>query len=182
LERLTKLGFNLNVDKIVDKYNHYVPVNRVVDDLIANPKNLALIKRTIGLPNPREGEIINEYFNNKNIGKLKNSYIDLDRIVALRKIIGGQLVLCHPAKGSYVDFEFVSLLKRAGIDGVEVLSPHHSYDAVAYIQHLATEFNLFETGGSDFHRFDTGRNPIHYSWQYYRIDSDLLKGVRRVIG
>ncbi len=182
LERLAGLGFDLDPDKIIDKYNHYVPINRVVDELIANSKNFERIKRELGLVSPREGDIIKEYFSNQKIGKLKNSFIDLDRILKLRKRIGGQLVLCHPAKSAYIDFKFVSLLKQAGVEGIEVLSPHHSYDAVVYTQHLAAELDFFETGGSDFHRYDGGRNPVQHSWQYYRIDSDLLKGVKMVIG
>ena len=182
LNKLVKRGFKMDVNKTLDKYNHYVPVNRIVDDLVLGPGNLGKIKRGLGLKKPREGEILAEYFHNKEIGALKNSYIDIDKIMKLRKKIGGQIVLCHPAKHGYVSRDFLKELKYFGIDGIEVLSPHHSYGAVMHLQHLAREFNFLETGGSDFHRFEGGKNPIQYSWQYYGVDSGMLRGVERIIG
>ncbi|RLC38863.1 hypothetical protein DRH27_01210 [Candidatus Falkowbacteria bacterium] len=182
LQKLVKRGFKLDINKTLDKYNHYAPVNRIVDDLAAVPGNLKKIKNKLGVNKPREGEILAEYFHNKKIGALKNSYIDIDKIIKLRNKIGGQIVLCHPAKHGYASRDFLKELKFFGIDGIEVLSPHHSYGAVMNLQHLARELNLFETGGSDFHRFEGDRARIQYSWQYYGIDSGLLRGVERIIG
>ena len=182
LKKLVNRGLKLDINKTLDKYNHYVPINRVVDDLIAVPGNLRKIKNKLGLSKPREGEILAEYFHNKKYGVLRNSYIDIDKIIKLRKKIGGQIILCHPAKYGYVSRKFLEELKYFGLDGIEVLSPHHSYGAVVQLQHLAREYNFITTGGSDFHRFEGGKNPIQYSWQYYKVDSKMLGGVERVIG
>lgn len=181
LNRLVKRGFKLEVDKILDKYNHYLPINHVVDEVIATRGNLKKIKRGLGIKHPREDDIIREYFRNKNIGVLHNSYIDIDWIIKLRKKIGGQLVLCHPAKNAAINLDLFQDLKNVGLDGIEKLSPHHSYGATIFIQYLAQELNLIETGSSDFHRLEGGNNPIQYSWQYYQVDSRLLRGVKKII-
>lgn len=182
LEKLVDRGFKLNPNKIVDKYNHYVPVNHVVDDIIKEKANLKKIKKELKLQNPRENDILNEYFHNKDIGILKNSFIDIDTVLELKRKIGGQLVLCHPAKHNYISREFIELLIQHNIDGIEVLSPHHSYGAVVYLQQLSYEYKLIATGGSDFHRFEGSRMPIQAAAQYYQINSELLRNIKSVIG
>src|SRR3989339_816025 len=119
LEKLVDLGFKIKINKVLDQYTHYVPINHVVDDIMAVPHNL------------------------------KKNRIEL---------------------------------KKMGIDGVEVLSPHHSLGAIMHIQILARELNWIETGGSDFHRFEGGRYPIQKSWDYFKIDSEYLIGVKKIIG
>jgi predicted metal-dependent phosphoesterase TrpH len=181
LNKLVDHGFRLNVNRILDKYNHYVPVNHVADDLMSIPFNARKAKKELELKSPREGDILKEYFHNKEIKKLQNSFIDLETVLNLRKRLGGQLILCHPAKHGYVGRSFLDDLKKAGLDGIEVMSPHHSYGAVVYLQHLAREFKFIEVGGSDFHRFEGMGEPIQHALQYYTIDSALLKGIKKII-
>ena len=179
LLRLENLGFKINTEKILDKYNHYVPLNHVVDDILSIPFNKAKIKKDLKNKTPQENEIINHYFKNLKIGVLYESYINLDCILKLRKKIGGQLILNHPAKNRYIKEDTWRELKKLGIDGVEVLSPHHSFNAIMYIQYLAKNFEFVTTGGSDFHRFDN--DLINNSWQYFKIDIKYLKNINKII-
>lgn len=181
LEKLGSLGFEIDINKILDKQNHYVPVNYIIDCIVRNKKNLQKIKKELEMKNPREEDIIYNYFRNKKIGVLNESYIDIERILQLRKKIGGQIILCHPAKSSYVKIPFWKKMKKMGIDGVEILSPHHSVNAIMYMQQLARELNFITTGGSDFHRFEGGNQLVQNSWQYYKIDSQYLRGVKKII-
>jgi 3',5'-nucleoside bisphosphate phosphatase len=182
LEKLTANGFKMDINKILDKQNHYVPVNYVIDCLVANKRNLQKIKRELGLRSPREDDIIRHYFRNKKEGILNESYINIERILKLKKKIGGQIVLCHPAKNSYIKIPLWLKLKKMGIDGIELFSPHHSVNAILYMQQFAREMNFITTGGSDFHRFEGRGQLIQCSWQYYKIDSQFLKGVKKIIG
>ena len=181
LKSLVDNGFSLDVNRILDKYTHYVPINHVVDDFMAVPSNLKRVTEEMKTYNPRENEIIKHYFNNKKFGTLRDSYINFERIAKLRSLIGGQLILCHPAKYNYINIKFWDKLKKAGLDGVEVLSPHHSYGAVMYIQSLSKEFGFIDTGGSDFHRFEGDDYPIQGSWDYFKIDSNALRRVTEII-
>lgn len=184
LENINGLGMKININKTIDKHNHYIPVNHLVDDICKNKDNYKKITEDIGVKNPRIEEIIEFLFYNKKRGSsfmLKENYVDINRIIALRKKIGGQLILNHPGKYGKTKRVFVEKLKKLGIDGIEILSPHHSHGAIMYFQSLAKEFNLLETGGSDFHANEGEKFPLQNSWQYFKIDSNNLKGIEKII-
>lgn len=183
LKKLIKLGFKLNIDKILDQYSNYIPINRVARDIWVVPENRKKIKRQLKNNYPREDAIIKEYFYNKKIGRLNESYIDLKRILKLRKKIGGRLIINHPAKFGSINVEFWKKLKNLGIDGTELLSPHHSFGAIMYIQYLTRQMGFIETGGSDFHYVENIKDlKIENAWQYFKIDSKYLRGVNKIIG
>lgn len=182
LEELTVRGFKIKIDQVVDKYNHYVPINRIVDELMAVPANAKLIRKELRDRHPREEDIVRHYFYNSRHGMMRESYIDIKRIIRLRKKIGGQLVLCHPAKHGRIRKDLFVKLKKLGVDGIEVLSPHHTYGAVMYLQAIAGEMDYIETGGTDFHRLEGKGNSLQHPGQYFTIDSRLLRGVGKIIG
>ncbi len=182
LEKIkNKLGLGLNVDNILDKYNHYVPINHLVDEILKNPKDREIIHEKISTKSPRENNVIKEIFKNKEYGILKESYVDVSRILKLRKKIGGQLILNHPGKYGYIRLPFLAELKKLGFDGVETISPHHSIGAIMYVQSLAKQLNFIETGGSDFHRFEGKKEPIQSYADYFYIDSKHLRYINKII-
>lgn len=180
LEKLNTFGFKINIDSILDKYNHYVPINHVIDDILKTKANRDKIKQDLG-HNAREEEIIRTYFYNRDINKLHESYINIKQVIALRKKIGGQLILNHPGKHNHLQKHFLQKLKELKIDGLEVLSPHHSIGAVMYAQFMAKELGFIITGGSDFHRYEGNKEPIQSSWEYFKIDSSFLPGINKII-
>lgn len=182
LRKLVEMNFKISVNKILDKYNHYVPLNHVMDDIRKIPHNRQIIAKELANKIPREEEIINRYFNNKEIGRLQNSFINIERILRLKKKIGGQIIINHPGKYGFLKLHHLDSLKKMGIDGVEILSPHHSIGAVTYAQYIANKMNFIMTGGSDFHRFEKHNGKIKDSWQYFKIDSNYLQGVEKIIG
>ncbi len=183
LKKLTKKNLiKLNIEKTLDKYTHYIPVNRIIDEIWSIPQNQQLIKKRLKNNNPDEKEIIKEYFYNPKIGKLANSYISLEKILKIRKKINGQLVLNHPGKHNQLRKALLIKLKKIGIDGIEVLSPHHSIGAVMFSQRITRELNFIETGGSDFHRHEGDNYLLQNSWQYFKIDSKYLKNIEKIIG
>jgi 3',5'-nucleoside bisphosphate phosphatase len=179
---LVKRGFRMDVEKMLDKFTHYIPINKIVDEIFKDSFNFKKAKKEIKTEIIRESDFIKEYFKNKNHGKLRESYIDIKRIVDLRKKIGGQLILNHPGKHGKMDIKFFEKLKKIGIDGIEVLSPHHSLGSIMYFQHSARELDFITTGGSDFHRHEGNKFLIQNSLNYFSIDSKLLKGVNKIIG
>lgn len=179
---LEKRGFKLEVNKILDRYTRYIPINRLVDDLMSEKTNMKKISLELNERLPREEHVIEKYFKDPKISVMKPAYIGFERVVELRKELGGQLILCHPAKHDYIDADFWRKLKATGLDGVELLSPHHSYSAIMYIQHLCRELSLIETGGSDFHRFEGHGQTIQHAWQYFKIHDKYLRGVEKIIG
>ncbi|MDD5032124.1 MAG: PHP domain-containing protein [Patescibacteria group bacterium] len=181
LKKLERKGFKIEINKILDKYTHYVPLNHIVDDLRAHRANRAKIKKELKIKNPREGEIIGKYFHNENMGVLRESYTDISKILALRKKIGGQLIFNHPGKHNQLKREMLNKLKKLGVDGIEVISPHHSLGAVMYAQAMAREFDFIATGGSDFHRHEGENFFLQNSWQYFKVDSKYLRKIDEII-
>lgn len=179
-QKLNKLGFKISTDAILDKYNHYAPINHIIDDILKNKTNRDKIKNDLG-HSAREEEIIRKYFFNKNIGRMNESYINIKHVVALREKIGGQLILNHPGKYNHLQKQFLHKLKELKIDGLEVMSPHHSIGATLYAQFIAMQLGFIMTGGSDFHRYEGNKAPIQSSWEFFKIDSKLLPGVNKIL-
>jgi predicted metal-dependent phosphoesterase TrpH len=127
----------------------------------------------------REEEVMHEFFLNKKRGVLRESYVDFARVAKLKKKIGGYLVLCHPGKYGHIKPKRIEALKKIGLDGLEVLSPHHSLGAIMYLQYLCREMKLIPTGGSDFHKPE-GLGGVDWAWDYFRIDSSFLPGVEKI--
>ena len=182
LEILNKLGFKIDIHKIMDKHIYYIPINRVIDGILASSYNREKIKKETKEKIPREYQIIHKYFYNSKMPHIMSeSYTNIERVMRLRKKIGGQIILNHPGKRDHLNPDLFKKLKKIGVDGIEVLSPHHNIRSIMYAQSLAKELNLIATGSSDFHRFEGNKAPIQSSLNYFKIDSEMLRGVERII-
>lgn len=179
---IDRIGLELDVEKVLDNHSHYIPINAIVYAMAASKKNQQIFEKDLGIKNPREEDIMMEYLKNKKYGVLNESYVDIMRVFKLRKKIGGKLVINHPGKNTRLNIDQYRQLKDLGINGIEVLSPHHSLGAVMYFQYLCREIGFIETGGSDFHVFEGNRAKIQNAWDYFSIDSKYLKGIEKIIG
>lgn len=68
---------------------------------------------------------------------------------------GGVAVIAHPGRDDVADQ--IRRWSREGVDGVEVLHPSNSPALRRRLRGLATEMDLLQTGGSDWH----GQEPHH---------------------
>jgi predicted metal-dependent phosphoesterase TrpH len=84
-------------------------------------------------------------------------YVDAIMAVKAIRAAGGVPVLAHP--GQYGSFEIIPDLVEAGLEGIEVLHPHHGHAEEERAISYADQYNLIKTGGSDFHG-DYGEKPI----------------------
>lgn len=190
LGKLKKRGFEININKILAEFNNYIPVNRLALKVMENPFNYkklvsGLIKKRgkdrVILP-LREEDILAELFFNRKYGILRESGIDYKKVLKIKKEVGGQIVFCHPGKHNKFANNITDELKEVGlIDGIEVLSPHHSIGAVMYAQFLAEKLDLIATGGSDFHLFEGGKNLIQSSSDWLVVDSRKLRRINEII-
>ncbi len=102
---------------------------------------------------------INEAFD-KYLGKGKAAYVEKFRIPCRQALqiitdAGGMSVLAHPYLlnlGKDAVFEkLISTLKSMGLQGIEVYYPEHPPEMVRFYTHIAHQYNLVITGGTDFH-------------------------------
>jgi predicted metal-dependent phosphoesterase TrpH len=88
------------------------------------------------------------------IGAGRPAYVRLE-LLSLREAIdlileaGGVAVMAHP--GLTRRDELIEYLVRLGIRGIEVYYPKHTYVDVARYRKTCARFDLFATGGSDYH-------------------------------
>lgn len=194
LLRLKRRGFKIDVEKTLAEFENYIPVNRLTAKIMENKFNYNLVLKNVRAKrklNPsyqkkidlplREEDIMGDLFFNKKIGILNESYINVERILRIKKKVGGQLVFCHPGKNNKFAKNMTEKLKNIGLDGIEVLSPHHTIGAVMYGQFLAEKLDLIATGGSDFHLFEGGQSPLQNSWDWFKVDSKNLRRVNEII-
>ncbi|MDD5039532.1 MAG: PHP domain-containing protein [Patescibacteria group bacterium] len=93
---------------------------------------------------------------------------------------GGSAVLAHPGQQlTHADDSLIRNLARLGLDGLEVLSPYHTWHQIEYYQHLAQELKLLMTGGSDFHGdFPANKQGFLKSQlDYFKIPVSFLNGL-----
>lgn len=79
-------------------------------------------------------------------------------MIALVKEAGGHPVLAHPGRVDGFQ-ELVGELCAAGLEGLEVFYPAHTPEMVAGLSDLARKYQLFMTGGSDYHGWENETGP-----------------------
>ncbi len=76
-------------------------------------------------------------------------YCDVHDAIRAIKADGGLAVLAHP--GQLDSFDLIPELVPDGLDGLELNHPDHTEADLIRIRALAEQYQLFMTGGSDFH-------------------------------
>lgn len=178
LVKLKKGGLSIDPDKLLEKFSHYIPLNRLADQINLNRKNHNLLAGE----RPNHSETIKRLFKNPALGIFNESRVYFEHVLKLRRRLGGQLILNHPARYNKLDEKFIADLKKAGLDGLEMISPHHSITAVMRAQLLVSRYKLIASGGSDFHLSQPGRMKLKNCYDYFRIDAKYLPGVEKIIG
>jgi hypothetical protein len=179
LNKLKKQGYKVQTERILDKFTHYVAINKVASEFYS--KNKTRIHKELENSNPLEEDILHEYFYNPNHVRLRETYINIERVFKLREKIGGQIIFCHPGKHNKYRGNLPEKLNELGIDGIEVLSPHHVIGAIVYCQYLAQKYDWIETGGSDFHLLAKQHFTLQHAWQWFNIESDYLRKIYKII-
>lgn len=177
LLRLKELDLTIDENKILDKYNHYIPANHVIEEVWQLVDSQSKAAKCSGGKKPPEDSIINHLFTN-----LKECYINFSHILILKKKIGGQIILNHPGKDKRINKNFIAQLKKIGLDGVEVISPHHSIKSIMRLQRLAKRYKLIMTGGSDYHLDEGGAAAIKNIYAYFKVESKYLNDINKIIG
>ena len=115
----------------------------------------------LGITNEIFGSFFKELFNSKN----GFAYIDIDYpdtfdIISKAKSTGGKIVLAHPSEYSSMPLLY-ELCEKKLIDGIEAYHPRNREEDVKIIKELSAKYNLFLTGGTDFHGYYTSKpHPI----------------------
>jgi len=181
IEILQNEGWEMREKEIFETNASYLGLVHLANFLKKSPRNWARIKKDFdwfpGKIIPIT-EIIAKYF-------IKNSHsiygghsicpettIPVDQAIALLKQAGGKTILAHPGVSlSWKDNALIVDLKNMGLDGIEAISSHHSWQQIEHWQIIAKESGLIITAGSDFHGIlpqEWGLS-INSQWDYFKV-------------
>lgn len=94
-------------------------------------------------------ELYYRLFKNNGVCAMDIEYVDAKDAVKAIVADGGIPVLAHP--GEFDSYDIIESLVQCGLKGIEINHPKNTTDDVKKIKEYAEKFNLFLTGGTDYH-------------------------------
>jgi len=135
---LQREGFKIDTDKLKKADRRVIYKQHIMDWLVST-----------GQASDMFGVFYQKTFKNGGICDFDTSYPDAFEVVKAVKKAGGLAVLAHP--GQQQNFWMIPELVKNGLDGLELNHPANSENDMDVIWSYAKEYNLFLTGGSDYH-------------------------------
>lgn len=92
----------------------------------------------------------------------------------------GKPVLAHPLLYKLTTMELehlVALLKSAGLQGIEAIYSSNKWEDESRMKQLAQKYDLFITGGTDFHGAAKPTLDLGVGYGNMRISAELLKNI-----
>lgn len=180
LKKLKDYGFKIDFALFDKLKNKYIGLAQIVGILKKYPKNRKIIQKDCRTQSPNTFTIINHYFAKSGITPLPEESLPIEQAMNLIKKARGLTVLAHPGQTlRWKDDKLIIELKNKGLDGLEVLSPHHNLDQIEHYQSLAKKYKLIITGGSDFHGNSPGENLIKNQWDYFKAPYPIYKNLKK---
>ena len=96
------------------------------------------------------------------------------------QLAGGHPVLAHPPQYNLSQSELeklVRLLVSYGLEGIEAIYSTYSHNETCNMRKIAKKFNLFITGGSDFHGDNKPHIHLGKGLGNLQVPYDLLKNI-----
>ncbi|RKD34503.1 PHP domain-containing protein [Thermohalobacter berrensis] len=147
IEKLSSMGFDISIKDIEDG---------ISSDFIGRP-HIARVLVEKGYADSVE-EAFEKYINKGRPGYVKRKKLSIDESINLIHKTGGVAVIAHP--GLIKNKDAINLVLQKGIDGIEAIHSKHTDEDIKYYKHIAEEFKLFITGGSDCHGKLVDGEPI----------------------
>jgi predicted metal-dependent phosphoesterase TrpH len=172
LERLRALGVDIDESDLRRAAGHTTALGRphVADALIS-----------LGVVSDRT-EAFEKYLNRRGPGYVRRYAADLEQVIAWVTEAGGVSVLAHPwtPRHDYraLDEAGLSLLKDAGLAGVEVDHEDHDPATREELRAVAERLDLVVTGSSDYH----GTGKVGHDLGCNTTSPEQLDRLDRLIG
>lgn len=143
ISQLSAGGLDITQEDVFSLAPHTVSRAHVADAL----------KRKKIVPNRQEG--FRKYLVPGQVGYVPSAGVSVIEAIKQIKQAGGLAVIAHPGLTQEV-WNFPAWVE-AGLDGIEVFYPSHSYTLKQELLKIARKYDLFVTGGSDYHGPNAGR-------------------------
>lgn len=157
VRRLQELGFDVSWKEVVKKTKSIPPLGVVIAQILlekAEEKQDSSFEKYFKDSNRLLAPYLfyEDYFMEGKPASVPRRNLSLLEVLELAPKTEGVPVLAHP--GAYfqrVKREDLVILKKEGLEGLEVYTSYHDKEQTKYYQELAEELDLVATAGSDFH-------------------------------
>lgn len=170
LELLEEDGWDVHRTTILRSRSELLGFAELLAILLRSKKNFHRVQQDLDTPTPDLFAMIERYFLRGGVAyePLPEKSLPTARAIQLIHAAGGKAVLAHPGQTlAFADDRCITLLQQRGLDGIEAITPNHTWHQMLHYQRLARSLHLFVTAGSDFH--ESLRRP--YYVQRTRWDS-----------
>ncbi|AKG73561.1 PHP domain-containing protein [Salinicoccus halodurans] len=140
IEQIRAFGVDVDVERIASRlggaqtiYKQHI-MEEITDAPFTSEEYQNLYRKLFKGDGPAAGDI---------------RYIDVKDAIRAVKADGGFAVIAHP--GQLDSYAMIEECVEIGIDGIEQFHPDHTAEDFERVQALADRFDLFTTGGSDYH-------------------------------
>jgi predicted metal-dependent phosphoesterase TrpH len=151
-------------------------VRRYASGAILSRLHLATYLHEKGFVSSRE-EAFNRYIGNGRPAYVRRRHLTLKKAIELIVTAGGLPVLAHPGLTKRDDL--IEYLVRIGIRGIETHYPMHSAGDTARYLKLCERYDLFPTGGSDFHGDKKPRVDLGSHLTPAAVYEQMIRAVRQ---
>lgn len=171
LEKLERDGWIVDRRRILRSHSELLGFAELLSILLRSKKNFRRVRRDLGTPAPDLFAMIERYFLRGGIAyePLPEKRLPTPRAIRLVHAAGGMAVLAHPGQTlAFCDDQIIASLRRNGLDGIEAITPHHTWHQSLHYQRVAHSMRLFVTAGSDFHEsLERPRYAIRTRWDFF---------------
>ena len=135
---LIRAGYDIKIDELSRADGKYLYKQHIMDWLVST-----------GQVPDMFGNFYKQTFKNGGVCNFDIEYIDVYDAIRAVKESGGLAVLAHP--GQQQNFWLIPELAECGLDGLEINHHTHTKRDKEIVMEYAILYDLFLTGGSDFH-------------------------------
>ena len=138
IEILNENGYSIYLQQLNNADGKYIYKQHIMEYLVRTGQVAEIF-----------GDFYKSTFKNGGLCDFDIEYIDVYDAVKIIKLAGGKAVLAHC--GQQQNFTLIPSLIELGLDGLEYNHSANSENDKKIIKEYANKYNLFLTGGSDYH-------------------------------
>jgi 3',5'-nucleoside bisphosphate phosphatase len=166
INRLKQLNCVINAEKFINKFPPDITVGR--PHLALEMVSIKFVRNYI--------DAFVKYIGDGKPAYVKKTNPDIKTVLNLISELGGLSFLAHP--GKYFKNTQLQEIIDAGVDGIEIIHPSHSYTDTHYFEKVAAQNYLLVSGGSDFHGIV--KNDMDNFGNFIVTDKEIVNMKRRL--
>ncbi len=181
---LKKDGIIIDEDRIFSGPERNRGVLHILAEIEQHKENIDALNKAIPTDKQDFFAKVDYYFGSDKAAHFNLSEIPTEDGIKFIKDSGGAAVLAHPGQQlNYEGDQIIKELIKLGLQGIEVLSPYHTWHQIEHYQNFALNNNLIMTGGSDYHSdIDfTKQEIIARQWDYFKAPYSLYEKLQLII-